>query len=82
MISKYRCAVALRGSAPQIARKIVAVENVVTQNQRGMMLPDEFAANDKRLRQTGGRGLHRVLKFIPQSHPCRGAAQIAACSPA
>ena len=65
MISKYRCAVALRGSALQIGRKIVAVEDVVTQDQHGMILPDEFAADDKCLRQTVGRGLHLVLKIQP-----------------
>ena len=70
MISKYRCAVALRGSAPQIGRKIVAVENVVTQNQHGMMLPDEFAADDKGLRQTVGRGLHLVLKVYTPVSAC------------
>src|SRR5262249_3677829 len=63
VISKYRCTIGLRGSALQIGRKIVPIENVVTQYQNGMILPDEFAADDKCLRQSVRRGLHLVLQI-------------------
>ena len=80
MISKYSCAIGLRGSALQIGRQIVPIEDVVTQDQRGMILPDEFAADDKCLRQTvRERVAPCTADSGPNRRPCRGAAQTAAC---
>jgi hypothetical protein len=31
-------------------RKLVAIKDVIAQDQHGMVLPDEFAPDDKRLR--------------------------------
>ena len=41
------------------------IEDVVAQDQCGMILPDKLAADDKRLRQPVGRRLHRVLQIKP-----------------
>ncbi len=49
------------GAGEQL-RKVVAVEDVVAQYQRAGGVANELLANDERLRQAFGLGLHGVLQ--------------------
>ena len=54
----------LRGfhALPEQAREARSVKDVVTQHQANTVVPYKFLANDKRLRQSIGRGLLGILK--------------------
>ena len=40
--------------------EIVTIENVIPENECARVVADKFLSNEKRLRQTVGRRLHRI----------------------
>ena len=62
VVGEHRRARAVRVGGAQLRLQIVAPEQVVAQHQAARARADEIAADAKRLRQSVGRRLHRVLQ--------------------
>ena len=56
-----------------------AVEDVVAEHERDALVADELLADDERLREAVGRGLHRVLEPDAELATRRRAAPGTAC---
>ena len=54
------------GVGTKRSAKAIAVENVVSQDQRHFVVPHKFFAQDKRLREAIGHFLHSVAERAPQ----------------
>ena len=63
MVGKDGGAAGLRVGLSQQWCKVVAVKDVVAQHQGARMVSNELVANDERLRQAVGAGLHGVLQI-------------------
>jgi hypothetical protein len=68
-IREHGRSVLLRGRALELHLQVVAVEDVVAEHQRRVVAADEVAADHERLREAGGRRLHRVRQRQPPARP-------------
>src|SRR4030095_9679820 len=73
-IGEYRRALRFRSGALQPRCQILAIENVVAENQAARVFPYERAPDDERLRQTAWLGLNGIAQF--QAPPRAVAKQL------
>src|SRR6185312_6154831 len=69
LVPEHRRAALTAGRALQSLGETGAVENVVAERERHVVLPDELAPDDERLRQAVGRRLHGVVDGDAQIPP-------------
>ena len=69
LVGKNGCAGGAFHGGAHVAGQIVAVENVVAEDQRAGAIADEIGADDKSLRQAIGASLHRVGNVQPPLLP-------------